>query len=215
MDKAVELGQAIYSKRVLSLYDWWVLGISNTYIWQCPTELLEREFKKNASLNHLDVGVGTGYYLENCLSPDKRRLALLDLNPNSLESAATRVKQFQAETYQANVLEKIDLACDKFDSISINYLLHCMPGSLKQKAVLFENLIPYLNKGGVIFGSTILSQGAPKGLFARTLMAIYNKKGIFGNTGDRLEDLQQALEARFSHVAIRTEGCVAIFSAQL
>jgi len=213
MDKAVELGQAIYSKKVLSIYDWWVLGISNSYIWKCSTELLENEFRQHVSLNHLDVGVGTGYYLENCLNDQPRRIALLDLNQNSLDSAASRIKQFEVETYQANALEELSLPCDKFDSISINYLLHCMPGSIIDKAVLFKNLKAYLNPEGILFGSTILSSGTKKGFLARHLMTLYNKKGIFGNAADNLSDLETALITHFDHVNIRTKGCVAIFSA--
>ena len=99
--KSVEAGQAVYSKTVLSIYDLWVLGFSNSFLWQCPTKLLRKEFVRNVTNNHLDVGVGTGYYLDKCLNNTERRLALLDLNPNSLESAASRVSRFEPEIYRA------------------------------------------------------------------------------------------------------------------
>jgi len=35
-DPAFE-GAAIYNKGVLSIYDIWVLGISNTLAWECPS----------------------------------------------------------------------------------------------------------------------------------------------------------------------------------
>src|SRR5262245_53778238 len=55
--------------------------------------------------DHLDVGVRTGYCLDRCRFPDPRpRLALLDLNPNSLRVAAHRLARFQPEVYRANVL---------------------------------------------------------------------------------------------------------------
>jgi len=213
-ENAVELGQAIYSKKVLSVYDLWVLGISNSFIWKCPTKTLRQEFKLHATRNHLDVGVGTGYYLDKCLSSENRRVALLDLNQNSLDSAAARVSRFQPEKYHANVLEQLNLECEAFDSISINFLFHCMPGSLEEKSVLFENLMPYLNNDGVLFGSTILSEGATRSFAAKKLMSIYHKKGIFGNQNDSLSDLERGLNRYFKHVNIKTIGCVAVFSAK-
>ncbi len=33
----IEAGQAVYTKRTLALYDMVVLGISNHFIWKCPT----------------------------------------------------------------------------------------------------------------------------------------------------------------------------------
>ncbi len=84
-------GQAVYSKRVLSFYDLWVLGISNSLIWKCRTKNILHWLNQSLTANHLDVGVGTGYYLDYCTFPAaKIRLGLLDLNPNSL--AATPVE---------------------------------------------------------------------------------------------------------------------------
>ena len=213
--KSVEAGQRIYSKKVLSIYDFWVLGISNSFLWRCPTKLLREEFIKNASNNHLDVGVGTGYYLDHCLSNTNRRLSILDLNLNSLDSTAARVNRFTPEIYRANVLEPLNLNCDKFDSISMNYLLHCLPGSLKEKSQVFKNLLPYLNEGGIIFGSTILGKDIKSSYLARKLMATYNRTGVFDNHHDSLDDLSTSLMKDFKEINIQVKGCVAIFSAKL
>ncbi len=212
--KQVHDGQAVYNKTVLSIYDFWVLGFSNHFLWKCPTKILREEFSKNASENHLDVGVGTGYYPDKCFSETPRRVALLDLNPNSLAAAAERLRRFAPELYRENVLEKFQLDCHKYDSISVNYLLHCVPGSIKEKSVLFSHLLPYLNPEGVVFGSTILGKGKKKNMFARKLMSIYNQKGIFHNDNDTLEDLESSLKKYFKYIDIRVVGSVAIFSAR-
>ncbi|OBQ46424.1 class I SAM-dependent methyltransferase [Halodesulfovibrio spirochaetisodalis] len=212
--QAIHAGQAIYTKPVLSLYDIWVLGISNSCIWRCPTKYLRQHFRTHVTLNHMDVGVGTGYFLDKCLLEQKRRLALLDLNNNSLESAANRVERFKPEIYQANVLSPLNLPCKPFDSISINYLFHCLPGAIKDKAVLLDYLSEYLSDGGKIFGSTILSHGVHQNFAAQKLMAIYNSKGIFSNTRDHRTGLREALEERFTNVEIEVKGCVAMFSAR-
>ncbi|MDJ0799996.1 MAG: hypothetical protein QNJ51_24845 [Calothrix sp. MO_167.B12] len=59
------LGAAIYSKSLLLIYDFFVLGLSNTFCWQCPTKLILNFYNQHISDKHLDVGVGSGYFLDN------------------------------------------------------------------------------------------------------------------------------------------------------
>ncbi|WP_062265582.1 class I SAM-dependent methyltransferase [Endozoicomonas arenosclerae] len=213
-DQDVIDGQAIYSKKMLSVYDIYVLGFSNHLIWRCPTKFITDLYNQNISDRHLDVGVGTGYFLDKCRFPsDSSTVVLLDLNKNSLDATAMRIKRYQPSTFVRNILEPIELPETNFQSIAINYLLHCIPGSIPEKAVVFDHLLPHLQKGGVIFGSTIIHKGIQRGFFARKLMAIYNEKGIFHNTNDSLEDLEQALSNRFSRFEIETRGVVALFKA--
>ncbi len=211
---AVEAGQAVYTKSILSIYDILVLGLSNSFVWCCPTRKLRRIFSENASLNHLDVGVGTGYYPDKCFTSTDRRLAFFDMNENSLIESANRNKRFQPEVYQGDVFEPMELGCEKFDSISMNYLLHCLPGDMSGKSVVFKNLSEWLNDDGVLFGSTILGKGYKKGFSAAKLMDFYNSKGIFDNLNDDAEGLKRALENRFSDVKIEVNHCVAIFIAK-
>ena len=212
--KSADAGQAVYSKSVLAAYDLWVLGISNSFIWRCPTRHLREHFSDHASINHLDVGVGTGYYPDKCLRKFRQRLALLDLNQNSLDVTARRVYRFRPEIYRADVLRPLNFHCEKFDSISLNFLLHCLPGPLRDKAVVFRNLLPYLNPGGVISGSTILGRGVKKSYVAAKLMEFYNTKGIFDNRGDDYQTLCGILNENFGSVQTRVIGCVALFSAR-
>ena len=210
----VEKGQAVYSKPVLALYDWWVLGVSNRLIWQCPTPKMLDQFNRHVTDNHLDVGVGTGYYLDKCQFPDKAvRLGLLDLNANSLEVTARRVQRYEPQRFQGNVLAPLDVNWEPFDSISLNYLFHCLPGALPQKMRALDHLSPLLSEDGCIFGATLLQGGVQRNALARRLMAVYNKKGIFSNTADALPDLEEGLKRRFDEVAVTVEGCVALFWA--
>jgi len=215
ISNSIEAGQAVYTKRMLSLYDLWVLGISNSLFWHCPTSELRKVFVENATNNHLDVGVGTGYFLDKCLSNTDRRVALLDLNNNSLDAAALRIRRFNPEIYNENVLGSFDLRCTKFDSVSVNYLLHCLPGSMKEKCLAIENILPSLNPNGVVFGSTILGKGVKTGFLAKQLMRAYNKKGIFGNDQDSLEELVLFLKYNFKKVDVEIKGSVAIFVAKI
>jgi len=209
----VVAGQAVYTPRMLSVYDLWVLGVSNRFIWRCPTPQLLAWYNRHVTDRHLDIGVGTGYFLDRCRFPSPApQLSLLDLNPNSLAATAARVARYTPETFRRNVFEPFELGDRTFDSIGMNYLLHCLPGDLVTKQVVLQHAADVLRPGGVLFGSTLLSSGVRRGYFARRLMNFYNRKGIFGNAGDSLADLQQTLSRHFARVEIKTVGCAALFA---
>ena len=126
------------------------------------------------------------------------------LRPEKFAGAA----QFEIEFRDLEAVE-----AEPFDSIGLNYLLHCLPGPMTAKAVAFDNLSPLLRPGGTIFGGTVLRHGIRLPLQARGLMSMYNAMGIFGNSRDSLDGLRSELESRFDDVAIETHGCVALFRA--
>ncbi|WP_255679732.1 class I SAM-dependent methyltransferase [Methylocystis sp. WRRC1] len=201
---------------MLQFYDLRVLVLSNRWIWKCPTERLLAHYDRHVSGNHLDVGVGSGYFLDRCRFPTPApRVALMDLNPNSLEFAARRIARYRPEVAVRNVLEEIAYDGAKFDSAGVNYLLHCLPGDMATKARAFDFLKPLMNPGAVIFGSTLLHEGVERSLAARALMAHYNRAGVFSNTQDDPGTLKRELEKRFSDVSIEIVGCAALFSGRL
>ncbi|WP_448205195.1 class I SAM-dependent methyltransferase [Azospirillum sp. sgz302134] len=212
---AVQAGQAAYKGWILKwVYDALVLGFSNHRLWKCPTARLLDLYDANVTGNHLDVGVGTGWYLDHCRFPDPEpRLALMDLNGNSLAFAARRVARYRPETFRRNVLEPIRFDNPGFDSVGLMYLLHCVPGSMAEKAVAFDHLRPLMNRGGVLFGATIVQGSAPRSAAAQKLMDIYNAKGIFSNRDDTVEVLDGELAKRFPRHDIALVGCVAVFRA--
>lgn len=211
----IEAGQAVYTRRTLALYDFLVLGLSNRFIWRCPTRRIEAHYATWLSANHLDVGVGTGYFLDRCRFPSpKPRVALMDLNPQALGHAAARIARYRPWIHRHNVLDPVDLQVPKFDSIGINYLLHCLPGSIAAKAVALDNLRALLNPGGVLFGSTLLQGGVRRGALATRLMRTYNRRGIFSNAGDDLDGLERELRRRFRDASVEVIGCAALFSGR-
>ena len=94
------------------------------------------------------------------------------------------------------------------------YVLHCLPGDLAAKAVVFDNLNAFLSAAGVIFGATVLRGGVHPSLLARKLMDAYNARGIFSNMEDHLGALRAILGERYEEVQINIVGCVALFSAR-
>lgn len=216
-DAAVAAGAAIYSRLFLSVYDLYVLGFSNTFVWQCPSRLILDFYNAHISGKHLDVGVGTGYFLDKCKFPTRHpTIVLADINPNSLHTSAKRLQRYHPTTYRANVLAPFQLEEADFDTIALNYLLHCLPGNLLSKGAAFRNLKPLLNEnGGVIFGTTILGAGTKRNFLAKVLMRAYNSKGIFSNLNDNAADLESVLKDNFRDYSIRIVGCVAFFVGRI
>jgi hypothetical protein len=59
-------GQASYTPAVLRIYDLFVLGFSSSYAWRCPSRQLLEHYQRHITSKHLDVGVGTGWFLDRC-----------------------------------------------------------------------------------------------------------------------------------------------------
>jgi SAM-dependent methyltransferase len=216
MSRDVEAGQAVYSHAVLAIYDLYVFGLSNRFIWKCQTDRLLNNYDANISANHLEIGVGSGFLLDRCRFPvESPNVALLDLNENSLEVTMNRIKRYAPVSFRRNVLESFSIGPQKYDSIGMNYLLHCLPGSMLSKAVVFENILDVLNTDGVVFGSTLVQPGAQVGWLAQKMMDIYNRKGIFSNHEDRVDDLENILSTHFTQHSIEVCGAAAIFSAKI
>lgn len=216
-DDRVRAGQAIYAPWSLGLYDVAVHAVSNHWLWRCPTHQLQRLYDRNVSARHIDIGVGTGYFLAHAHWPVAApEIMLVDLNPHCLQRAARRIGRYRPQTVRANVLQPFPEAVDgSFQSAGLCYLLHCLPGSITEKAVVFDHLIAHLAKGAHVFGATIVQGDAPRSAAARRLMAIYNRKGVFCNAQDTLADLDTALRQRFDEVDTRLIGCVALFEARV
>jgi SAM-dependent methyltransferase len=205
-------GAAVYTKFVLSIYDPLVFKFENAFVWKCPTRRLVDHYNRYVSGNHLDVGVGTGYLLDKCRFPaDSPRLVLMDLNPNALQFTATRLHRYRPTTYLADILKPIKYDMPAFDSVGMNYMLQCLPGSMPDKGRAFSHLKPFLNPGGVLFGTTILGQGVEFNPLGRLFMGLYNSRRILNNRNDNLADLERNLERHFAEHSLHMVGCVAFF----
>lgn len=207
-------GQAVYRPWVLYAYDLYVLKLSCSLAWRCPASELLEQYNRLIRGKHLDVGVGTGYFLDRCRFPvENPEVHLLDLNANSLRHAARRLARYRPTEHLGDVLEPID-SSESFDSVGLGFLLHCLPGTMQEKGRAMRGLSKLLTPDGVLFGSTILGRGVPHNAMARKLLRIYNERGIFGNSTDDEPALREALGAAFERVDVRIVGCVALFEAR-
>ncbi|VUC25214.1 unnamed protein product [Clonostachys rosea] len=220
-DKAVKAGARVYIPFLLFFYDFLVLWISNKFVWKCSTdEVMVPFFRSALGKTHLDIGVGTGYIPSKGIIRSRcQEITLLDLNPNTLSMAKARIESVddtvKVRTLVANALEPLPLPeSDKFDSISLGYLLHCLPGSPESKTLVFDHVKPHLAGDGILVGWTILGKEAPMNWFAYMLMRVYNKIGAFSNWDDNSAAFEQGLKRNFEDVAVGTVGRVCMFRAR-
>ena len=213
-EESVQDGQAVYNKRVLIVYDLVVTHYSNRFIWRCPASHIKQWYKQYIGQKHLDIGVGSGYYLQRC-TQKVQELHLMDLNQTALQYAKNRSQHGNCATTQHNIFEPLPATCNGYDSVAINYLLHCIPGTFaNEKAKAISNAVATLKKGGRLFGATIINADEQSSGLAHKLMQIYNKKAIFHNQNDTQEQLHQALKQQLKQVQVQRIGSVILFSGQ-
>ncbi len=213
-EKRIEKAVGLYSPLFLAAYDWLALGFNCRFVWQCPSAHMLELYNRFVSPNHLDIGVGTGYFMDHCNFPvTKPRIALMDLNVNSLNFASRRLSRYNPEVYQRNALVPFDIDVPKFDSIAMINLLHCLPGNMDTKATVFENVKAVMNPGAVVFGSTILSNSTRRNPLATLILKVDNRMGILTNLDDTIDDLEENLSRHFSDSSVQVIGYIALFRA--
>ncbi|MFD7668961.1 class I SAM-dependent methyltransferase [Streptomyces sp. NPDC059788] len=213
-DDPAYAGQAAYTPFFLRyIYDPLVIRIQNRFTWRCPSKNILDLYRRNVSENHLDAGPGTGWYLRKCRFPGTRPgIHLLDVNSDVLSRAAERIARHEPRCVQADLLKPLPLDKERFDSVALVHVLHCLPGDIPEKAQVLDHLAPLLRPGGKLFGSTILSRGVPQTKLSRSQLGYMNQLGVFANEQDSLGDLDNALKERFDRYELHTRGNVALFS---
>jgi SAM-dependent methyltransferase len=208
-------GQAAFTRAGLALYDLLILRALCPWVWRCPSERIVAAYRQHLSDNHLEVGVGTGYFLDRArFSVGVPRVALLDLNIHCLARTARRIAHYHPQVHRADVLQPIVLEGRRFDSIAFNYVLHCLPASWPQKGAVFAHLKALLNPGGTLFGATLVQGDVPQSAFAVGVMRWFNARGTLHNQADTQARLVQGLKQHLGEVQVEQVGCVALFSGR-
>lgn len=208
-------GQAIYTRPMLHSYDMLVYRLNFPILWRCPAKRLLHLYEKHVSARHLDIGVATGYLIDRCRFPVERpELTLMDLNPNSLEFAARRLGRYAPRTHRANLLTPWELPEESFDSIAMCNLLHCVPGTMREKGIGFKYARRALAPRGRVFGATILGERACHTPLSWLAVRKLNQKRVFCNLADRVDELDEALTGAFESHEVEIHGAVALFTAQ-
>jgi SAM-dependent methyltransferase len=211
-DDPAYAGQSEYTPLFLRLYDPVILGVFTRFIWRCPTKRLVDGYRKHIRPRHLDVGPGTGYFLERAGLADGSAVTLLDPNPNVLDYASRRLRGLDITIVEADVTRPLPLK-GSFASAAMSGVIHCLPGPQSRKAAAVANVAAVLAPTGVFFGSSILGTSARHSRLARRVLDRNNRLGIFDNLGDTEEGIREMLEASFGRVDLETVGSMSIFEA--
>lgn len=212
LDDPAYRGQAEYTTRLLAIYDPFVLGFMARAVWRCPTPPVVDRYRHLVGHRHLDVGPGTGYFLDKAGLAPEAEVTLLDPNPTVLAHASRRLAPMKLTTVEADVLKPLPIN-GPFDSAALNGVLHCLPGPQHQKAVAIRNVAAVLAPDGVLFGGTILGSLEQHTPLARAILWAFNRRGVFNNLADTEEGLHEILEESFQTVEINLVGSMAQFMA--
>lgn len=205
-------GQADYTRLSLNLYDPVVIGFVSWFVWHCPAEPLLKGYRDHIRDRHLDVGPGTGYWIDKSGLADGSRVTIVDPNMNVLDHAAHRLRRLDVTAVEADVLKPLPVD-GPFDSAALNLVIHCLPGPLSRKAAAVANVAAVLAPTGVLFGASVLGTSGAHSWLARRVLSAFNRRGAFDNLDDTEEGLREILAESFDHVELETVGSVAIFSA--
>jgi len=211
-ESAVTAGAAAYTPLLLKLYDAAVVYASNSLLWRCSRHVLLANYQANLGKRHLDIGPGTGWYIDHA-DPTLESLTLLDLNANSLNAAASTLARYAPVRVTGNILEPLPSSLRDLDSVGANFLFHCVPGDWVAKGTAFGEIAKVLAPTGVFFGASVLGSGAQTSRGARGVMRLYQRLGIFHNAADTVDGLREALSRYFANVEVQVVGCAAVFRA--
>jgi SAM-dependent methyltransferase len=205
-------GQSEYTRPMLLAYDRVVLGFVSSFVWHCSPSLLVDRYRRHIREPHLDVGPGTGYFLERSGLPDRSRLTVIDPNRNVLEYTARRLRHLDVTAVEADVLKPLTVG-GPFDSAALHLVIHCLPGPRSRKALAVANVAAVIAPTGVLFGASVLGTSGPHTWLGRRVLRVLNRRGVFDNLDDSEEGLREILGASFERVELETIGSIAIFVA--
>jgi SAM-dependent methyltransferase len=205
-------GQSEYTPAFLRRYDAVILGFFLRFVWRCRASRLVEGYRQHIRDGHLDVGPGTGYFIERSGLPNGSQVTILDPNQNVLDYAALRLSRLEVTAIQADVLKPLPVD-GRFNSAALHGVIHCLPGPLARKATAVTNVAAVLAPDGVLFGMSVLGSSGPQTWLSRRMLASVNRRGAFDNLGDTEEGLKEILAASFEQVELETVGSVAIFVA--
>ena len=214
MSAKIHPGARYYGALTLPLYDAAVLNIAVPYAWGVPLSVEREMYRRLTRARHLDIGVATGYFLRKALAGrDEAQITLMDLNPNATRYAAEKLKRFDVTEAVGDALEPFPVA-GQFDSIAMCHLLHCMPGTVAEKAVAFDHARAVLAEGGVCFGASVTPAGRSLNPFGRLVLSGSNRTGALNNADDDHDALRAEIEARFRDTKIELRGVMTLWEAR-
>ena len=206
-------GQSEYTPFLLSVYDRFVIGFMAPRVLRTPVAPLLDQYRDHVGARHLDVGPGTGWFLDRSALPETKAVTLLDPNPNVLAHCARVLERLHPTAVEADVLKPLPVE-GPFDSVALNMVLQCLPGPPARKTQAIRNVAAVLRSEGVLFGAAVLGRSASHSSPARAFLAIANRRGGFDNLDDSADGLREMLSESLDEVEVTEVGSTARFVAR-
>ncbi|GAA4612121.1 hypothetical protein GCM10023195_51770 [Actinoallomurus liliacearum] len=214
LDPRIVHAQEAYTPRNLQIYDKLVIGLFCSLVWRCPARHMRRLYNASVGNRHLDIGPGTGYFVDHCRFPTPNpEITLLDLNEECLRASSERLARYNPKTCQANLMNPLPLPAGHFDSAAMSLVFHTIPGGWEKKGVILKHVAEVLRPGGTFFGTTVLCEGVPMNRLTAHLMVAQHERGNFQNQGDDQAGLERQLARYFPKYRVLMRGTVALFQA--
>ena len=194
----------------IKIYDFVVNDLNCKYAWRCHKNNIFKNYQNNLKNNHLEIGPGSGYFLNPKFHQKKiDNLFLMDINQPILKASKENLDKYYSniQTVNHNIFEK-SLNSLQIDSIGINYVLHCVPGSLDNK---LEKLYLNLPKNTNIFGATVISDIDKQTPLSKLELKLLNHKGVFNNKLDFSNNFIDFVERNRLPYSYQIIGNVLIF----
>src|SRR3972149_10350229 len=109
-------GQAGYNRFMLAIYDPWVLGFMARVVWRSPARPGVARYREHMGRRHLDVGPGTGYFIEKAQPAEGTEITLVDPNPKVLARSSRRLAAWHPATVEADVMKPLPLDGQRVDT---------------------------------------------------------------------------------------------------
>jgi len=201
-------------------YDFFTYQINVRFGWGLTLQRILKHYRKFVSQkSHAEVGLATPTLVSQVVSKDAK-ITLLDVSDTFLEKSEFWMRDLgysKVTGYHQDITTPVDPKIPKVDSICLNYVLHCVPGTLapSSKGVCFQHIKGVLAPGGVCFGTTVLGYNAGHNCFGRWMMGQLNgpKLKVFTNTEDSEADLRASLTAAFKRFELKVYGVSAVWAA--
>jgi ubiquinone/menaquinone biosynthesis C-methylase UbiE len=205
-------GQSGYNPVMLAIYDVWVLKLVGPRVLKTSIPANVELYREHLGQRHLDVGPGTGYFIQHARPPAGIRITLLDPNPHVLKKASKRLASYAPESIEADVMKPLPVE-GPYDSAALSFVLHCLRGPMPKKGTAIRNIADVLTPDGTLFGGAVLGPTATSTRPQRAFLKAANKQGAFDNLEDTANGLREILDASFRDVEVEVSGSSALFSA--